>query len=41
MSAGLLCAFDMVKSLEKDEHGQYPVARIDGLRVLEKHKGSA
>ena len=41
VSAGLLCAFDMVKSLEKDGNGQYPVARIDGLRVLEKHKGAA
>ena len=27
VAAGLLCAFDMVKSLEKDEEGQYPVAR--------------
>ena len=24
VSAGLLCALDMVKSIEKDENGQYP-----------------
>jgi len=41
VAAGLLCAYDMVKSLEKDEDGQYPVARIDGLRVLSKLKGSS
>jgi cyclic pyranopterin phosphate synthase len=40
VSAGLLCAFDMVKSMEKDDFGQYPVARIDGLRVVEKHKAN-
>lgn len=40
VAAGLLCAFDMVKSLEKDENGQYPTAAIDGLRVVQKHKGS-
>ena len=39
VAAGLLCAFDMVKSLEKDENGQYPSASIDGLRVVQKHKG--
>ena len=38
VAAGLLCAFDMVKSLEKDENGQYPSASIDGLRVVHKHK---
>ena len=41
VTAGLLCAFDMVKSLEKDGLGQYPVAQIDGVRVLEKRKGTA
>ena len=40
VAAGLLCAFDMVKSLEKDEHGQYPVARITDLEVVEKFKGN-
>ena len=39
VAAGLLCAFDMVKSLEKDEDGQYPVARITGLEVVPKFKG--
>jgi len=40
VAAALLCAFDMVKSLEKDEDGQYPTAVMEGLRVLDKHKGS-
>jgi cyclic pyranopterin phosphate synthase len=39
VAAGLLCAFDMVKSLEKDEEGQYLVARITDLEVVEKFKG--
>ena len=36
--AGLLCAWDMVKSLEKDENGQYPNAKITDVAVLEKFK---
>ena len=40
VAAGLLCAFDMVKSLEKDDAGQYPVARIPDLEVVEKFKGN-
>ena len=40
VAAGLLCAFDMVKSLEKDDGGQYPVARISDLEVVEKFKGN-
>ena len=40
VAAGLLCAFDMVKSLEKDDNGQYPVARITDLEVVEKFKGN-
>ena len=40
VSAGLLCAWDMVKSLEKDEHGQYPETQIESIQVLEKNKGS-
>ena len=40
VAAGLLCAFDMVKSLEKDDDGQYPVARITDLEVVEKFKGN-
>ena len=37
--AGLLCALDMVKSLEKDELGQYPSTRITDIEVVEKFKG--
>lgn len=40
VSAGLLCAWDMVKSLEKDEHGQYPETQIESIQVLEKNKGT-
>ena len=40
VAAGLLCAFDMVKSLEKDADGQYPTARISELEVVEKFKGN-
>lgn len=39
VSVALLTVWDMVKSAEKDEHGQYPVTRIEGIRVLEKRKG--
>ena len=38
VSAGLLCALDMVKSFEKDENGQYPTASIDDIKVIEKFK---
>lgn len=31
--------WDMVKSAEKDEHGQYPVTRIEDVHVVEKIKG--
>ena len=41
VNAGLLCAWDMLKSVEKDSDGQYPSARIDGVRVIRKSKGSA
>lgn len=40
VSAGLLCAWDMVKSLEKDDQGQYPETQIESIQVLEKNKGS-
>ena len=33
------CAWDMLKSVEKDADGQYPAAQIDGVRVLRKSKG--
>ena len=36
--AGLLCAFDMVKSLEKDDNGQYPKAEITEIKVVQKQK---
>jgi len=39
VNAGLLCAWDMLKSVEKDTNGQYPVAQIDEVRVLKKSKG--
>ncbi len=38
-AVALLTVWDMVKKLEKDENGQYPSARIEGLRVVEKEKG--
>tara|TARA_B100000945_G_scaffold103185_1_gene81530 strand:- start:78 stop:536 length:459 start_codon:yes stop_codon:yes gene_type:complete len=38
VSAALLCAWDMVKSLEKDDKGQYPAVRISEIRVIRKRK---
>lgn len=38
-TVALLTIWDMVKSLEKDERGQYPVTRISDIQVLEKIKG--
>lgn len=40
-SVALLTIWDMVKSAEKDESGQYPVTRIEGIHVVEKIKGSS
>ena len=40
VSLSLLTIWDMVKSAEKDEVGQYPVTRIDGIAVIEKIKGT-
>ncbi|MDR9815528.1 MAG: cyclic pyranopterin monophosphate synthase MoaC [Candidatus Methanoculleus thermohydrogenotrophicum] len=40
VSVALLTVWDMVKSAEKDENGQYPVTRIDAVRVVEKRKGA-
>lgn len=37
-TVALLTIWDMVKSLEKDSKGQYPGARIEDVRVLEKAK---
>ncbi len=38
VSAGLLCAWDMLKPIEKDEDGQYPDVSIEGIRVVRKKK---
>ena len=37
-TAALLSVWDMVKYLEKDKNGQYPVTAILDVRVLEKSK---
>ncbi len=39
VSVALLTVWDMVKSLEKDADGQYPSAKIEGVRVVSKEKG--
>ncbi len=39
VSLALLTIWDMVKSAEKDTAGQYPVTRIEHIRVIEKRKG--
>jgi cyclic pyranopterin phosphate synthase len=41
VSVALLTIWDMVKSAEKDEQGQYPVTHIDGIRVVEKRKAGS
>lgn len=38
VSVALLTIWDMVKSAEKDERGQYPVTRIEAIRVILKEK---
>ncbi len=38
VSVALLTIWDMVKSAEKDETGNYPVAEIRNIKVLEKYK---
>ena len=38
VTVGLLCVWDMTKYLEKDERGQYPGTRLEGVRVVEKRK---
>ena len=40
VSLALLTIWDMVKSAEKDEAGQYPVTSIEAIQVVEKIKGS-
>ena len=39
VTIALLTVWDMVKSAEKDKTGQYPVTRIEDIRVIEKRKG--
>jgi cyclic pyranopterin phosphate synthase len=39
VSVALLTIWDMVKYLEKDENGQYPLTKIENIRVIEKRKG--
>jgi len=38
VSVALLTIWDMVKSAEKDEDGQYPETGIEDIRVIEKKK---
>jgi cyclic pyranopterin phosphate synthase len=38
VSVALLTIWDMVKAVEKDERGQYPITKISDIRVLEKVK---
>jgi len=39
VTVALLTIWDMVKYLEKDEGGQYPMTRIMDIQVVEKRKG--
>jgi cyclic pyranopterin phosphate synthase len=39
VSVALLTVWDMVKSAEKDEYGQYPCTQITEIEVTEKRKG--
>ena len=38
VSVGLLTIWDMVKSVEKDENGQYPSTSITDIEVIKKEK---
>jgi cyclic pyranopterin phosphate synthase len=40
VSVALLNIWDVVKAYEKDRRGQYPSTKIEGIRVVEKVKGS-
>ncbi|MEE8402899.1 MAG: cyclic pyranopterin monophosphate synthase MoaC [Candidatus Hydrothermarchaeaceae archaeon] len=40
VSVALLTIWDMVKAVEKDEKGQYPVTEIGRIRVIKKLKDS-
>lgn len=39
VAAALNTLWDMVKYLEKDDAGQYPITRITDIRVIKKEKG--
>lgn len=39
VASALLTVWDMVKSLEKDEAGQYPTTAITDIKVIKKLKG--
>ncbi|MFB6120591.1 MAG: cyclic pyranopterin monophosphate synthase MoaC [Halobacteriaceae archaeon] len=41
VTRALLTVWDMVKSAEKDDAGQYPEAEIRDVRVVEKQKGES
>jgi cyclic pyranopterin phosphate synthase len=38
VTTALLTVWDMVKYLEKDDEGQYPLTRIDNIKVIKKEK---
>jgi len=38
VNISLLTIWDMVKSIEKDENGQYPHTRISDIKVIKKEK---
>ncbi len=40
VTVALLTIWDMVKSMEKDETGNYPITKLSSIRVTEKHKGA-
>jgi len=40
VTVALLTIWDMVKSAEKDETGNYPTTRIYGIKVLQKEKSA-
>ena len=39
VTTALLTIWDMVKYLEKDEHGEYPMTQIKDVEVIKKVKG--
>jgi len=39
-TVALLTVWDMVKYLEKDEAGQYPVTRLREIKIIRKEKGT-